>query len=129
MEVFFLLAAVDLLLPLMMLGIGLWMAKRPPARINHFVGYRTPRSMQNGETWLFAQRYCGRLWQRTGLALLPISALLMLCVYGRSEEAALCMGTAICLAQSAAMILAIPATERALRRAFPEEKARKCGKT
>ena len=75
MQTWWMLFAANLLLPLMMLGIGGWFGKHPPRKINHFVGYRTPMSMKNEETWAFAHRACGRLWLRLGAALLPASAL------------------------------------------------------
>ena len=44
MQTWWILFAANLLLPLMMLGIGGWFGKHPPRKINHFVGYRTPMS-------------------------------------------------------------------------------------
>ena len=68
MQTWWMLFAANLLLPLMMLGIGGWFGKHPPRKINHFVGYRTPMSMKNEATWAFAHRACGRLWLRLGAA-------------------------------------------------------------
>ena len=116
MQTWWILFAANLLLPLMMLGIGGWFGKHPPRKINHFVGYRTPMSMQNEATWAFAHRACGRLWLRLGAALLPASALGMLCVLGRGEGTVGAVGAGICLAQCAAMLGSIFFVERALRR-------------
>tara|TARA_B110000003_G_scaffold271561_1_gene305949 strand:+ start:387 stop:737 length:351 start_codon:yes stop_codon:yes gene_type:complete len=35
--------------------------KYPPKKINYFYGYRTRRSMQNNETWSFANKYAAKL--------------------------------------------------------------------
>ena len=49
----------DLLIPLTMILAGAVMCRRSPRRINRFFGYRTRRSMQNPDTWMFAQAYYG----------------------------------------------------------------------
>ena len=35
--------------------------KYPPKKINYLYGYRTRRSMQNYETWYFANKYAAKL--------------------------------------------------------------------
>ena len=40
-----------LLIPLMMIGIGAFFAKKIPAKINRIYGYRTDISMKNKDTW------------------------------------------------------------------------------
>ena len=92
--------AMDLLIPLVMTGFGRRFMKKPPARINGLWGYRTARSMKSRESWDFAHRYCGRLWYRWGLALVPI--------------------TLLCLGQLVPLVAAIPPTEAALKRNFDE---------
>lgn len=42
---------------------------KPPRKINHLYGYRTPRSMRNQEIWDFAQHQSARLMMRSGLIL------------------------------------------------------------
>ena len=76
--------AMDLLIPAAMAGCGRLLLKRPPKRINAAFGYRTARSMKTQESWDFAQAYCGKLWFRWGLALLPLSAVPLLLVLGRN---------------------------------------------
>ena len=39
----------DLLIPLLMIGLGRLFMKRPPKRINGIYGYRTKRSMKTQE--------------------------------------------------------------------------------
>ena len=72
----------DLLIPLVMLFAGRMMQHHPPRKINFVLGYRTARSMKNRETWVFAHRECGRLWQRWGWVELIATVVLMLLFLG-----------------------------------------------
>lgn len=74
------------LIPLTMLGIGIWFEKNPPAGINAVMGYRTKRSMKNQETWDFAQRFLGTLWKKIGKVLFVISIVTTVALYGKSED-------------------------------------------
>ena len=69
--VFMLLA--DIMIPLVMIIFGRVFIKSPPKNINDMYGYRTTMSMKNTDTWNFAHKYCGRLWFKTGMIILPIS--------------------------------------------------------
>lgn len=71
----------DLLIPTVMMLAGYMMRKHCPKQINRVVGYRTARSMKNMDTWKFAHDYCGRLWQRIGAFLLPLSVLIHIPFY------------------------------------------------
>lgn len=44
------LSICNLLIPIIMLGIGLMFEKTSPGKINQFYGYRTRRSMLNQDT-------------------------------------------------------------------------------
>ena len=57
----------DMLIPVIMVGIGLLFVKRPPRIINGAFGYRTRMSMKNEKTWRFAHQYFGRLWLLIGI--------------------------------------------------------------
>jgi len=69
---------VNLLIPFMMIGFGKYFTKTAPKEINMIFGYRTTMSMKNKDTWVFAHKYCGRLWYITGMIMFPISVILML---------------------------------------------------
>lgn len=56
----------DLLIPVLMILSGKAMQNHCPKNINGMIGYRTPRSMKNMDTWKYAHEYCGGLWQKTG---------------------------------------------------------------
>lgn len=111
---------MDLLIPLMMIGIGRLFMKRPPKRINGIYGYRTKRSMKTQETWDFAHRYLRYLWFKIGLVLIPLSALPLIFVYGKDIELIGTVGAVVTLFEIVPMIVPIFPTERALKENFDE---------
>ena len=108
----------DLLIPGTMIGIGSYYKKKAPAEINAFVGYRTRLSMQNRETWEYAHHFFGRLWQISGLILLPLTVLGMLLLWGAERETVSWWGGGYCLIQLLVMVGCIFPTEVALHRKF-----------
>ena len=104
---------MDLLIPLLMVGLGKLLAKHPPKRINGIYGYRTKRSMKTQETWDFAHRYLGNLWFRLGLVLIPLSALPLIFVYGKDIEQIGIVGAVVTLFEIVPMIVPVFPTERA----------------
>ena len=66
------------ILPLLTISIGYIMFNYPPKKINHFVGYRTFRSMKNENNWIFANKYCGKSWIIIGIIMLIITIILFL---------------------------------------------------
>ena len=109
-----------LLTPATMIGFGKYFMKGGPKQINGVFGYRTPRSMKNKETWRFAHQYSGKIWHRSRLALLPVSIVVMLFVYGKSVDMTGIAGLIIVIVQMVVMICAIPFTEAALKRNFDD---------
>ena len=59
----------NLIIPLIMISGGWFMWKHTAERGDGAYGYRSKRSMQSEETWLYANRFCGKLWFRVGLLL------------------------------------------------------------
>ena len=57
---------------LLLCGLFMWIAGRPQ-RINWLAGYRTPRATKNQDTWVFANRYFGKLSMLSGLITLTFS--------------------------------------------------------
>ena len=51
--------------------VGFVMYRFPPKKINFFVGYRTPKSMDSQENWDFSQKYAASEMIKSGFALLP----------------------------------------------------------
>lgn len=109
---------MNLLIPSTMLGFGARFLRHPPKRINSLFGYRSSRSMQNGDTWLFAHHCIGRIWLIAGAALLVLSAIAMLPLYGPDTESVGVFGGVLCGAQVLVMFLTILPVEIRLKRTF-----------
>lgn len=117
---------VDMTVPLIMIVFGILFLKKPPKNINELFGYRTTMSMKNIDTWDFAHKYCGRLWLRLGLALMPLSVIAMIFVIGDEESAATAaVGSAVCVVQIVALMVSIIPTENALKKTFDENGIRR----
>ena len=69
------------IIPTLITLIGFLMYKRPPKKVNWFVGYRTRKSMKNEKVWEKANRYCGKLWIIIGLIMIIVTILLNIIVY------------------------------------------------
>lgn len=113
------------MMPLILVGIGHYMAKGHLKEINWAFGYRTFRATRNKETWNFAQALSGRLMRNFGLASLAVSVVAILLVSGQDEAI---LGPAITVVmglQFTPIILAIILTERALRQNFEKDGRRK----
>lgn len=111
---------IVLLIPAIMLVFGRRFSKRAPKKINYLFGYRTGRSMKNQETWEFAHHLIGRLWLRTGVVLMPVSAAAMAAVAGRDTDTVSVWGTIAVLVQTVILVLTVIPVERALKKNFDE---------
>lgn len=109
---------MDLFIPITMIVFGKLSLNYTPKEINRLIGYRTKMSMKNKDTWVFAHKYCGKLWYVCGLILLPVSAVAMLFVIGKNENIVGITGGIVCAIQIILMIVAIILTEIALKRNF-----------
>lgn len=116
---------MDLLIPLTMIGFGSFFVKHAPNEINGVFGYRTNMSMKNRDTWGFAHQYCGAIWLRWGMIMLPCTVIALLFVLGREDDVVGIVGGAISLIHLLPMVGSIVATERALRKNFDEHGIRK----
>lgn len=119
------LLVMDLLFPAIMIGIGKSFQKAAPKDINPIYGYRTAMSMKNRDTWEFAHHYCGRLWFRMGLVLLPVNLIPMLLVIWESRELVNIVGSVLCAIDTVIIIATIFPTEAALKRTFDKDGNRK----
>lgn len=116
---------MDLLIPFTMIGFGKYFLKTAPKEINAVFGYRTTMSMKNKDTWLFAHKYCGKIWYKVGLIMLPISFVIMLFVIGRTKDIIGMVGGIVCFVQMIPLVGTIIPTERALKMNFDENGNRK----
>ena len=116
---------VGLLCPVIMIAAGISFLKAAPKKINSVYGYRTELSMKNQDTWEFAHKYCGKVWLRGGLILLPVAVIPMLLVIGKSTEIVGIVGSIIGTLGVVVLIASIFPTESALRKNFDERGNRK----
>lgn len=115
----------NLLIPLLMVIAGRMMYRHTPKSINGIYGYRTKMSMKNEETWKFAHDYCGRLWQKAGLAALVLSAVVQFPFLRASEAVVGTVGGIISFAQVILLLCTILPVERALRANFDQDGRRR----
>lgn len=116
---------MDLMIPFMMIIFGKYFLKNAPKEINAVFGYRTAMSMKNNATWEFAHKYCGKLWYRWGLAMLPISVAAMLPVVGKSAGITGSVGGIICVIQTVFLVGSVFPTEKALKDNFDRDGKRR----
>ena len=110
-----------LLVPVIILIIGLIFLKVQVKDINGLMGYRTPMSTKNQETWDFANRYFPKVWIVMSIGMLVITLLCWLILIKQSIAVAEKMATAITLVQTALLFLSIIPCEIALKKNFDKD--------
>lgn len=115
----------DMLIPALMAGVGYWFLKRPPKEINPMFGYRTPMSMKNKDTWIFAHKYIGKLWYLFGCAFVPITFFVMFLTIGKDTDTVGTVGGILCFVQMIVLLGCIVPTEKALKKTFDHEGKRR----
>lgn len=113
------------MIPLTMLLLGAWFAKKPPTGINSVVGYRTKRSMKSQKAWDFAQKYMGSLWKKWGAILFIPSVIATVAVIGQSEDVIGNVTLVLVHVQTVLLIASTYPVERALKANFDEDGKRK----
>lgn len=109
----------NLLMPAVMIGIGRQYEAKPPHKNDGLSGYRTKRSMKNQDTWDFAQAYMGKVWQKAGWVLLPLTVLgQALTLFCPTIESMCMWSLAPTTVEVTALIATIFPVERALKRTF-----------
>lgn len=115
----------NLLIPATMIITGYFMYKKQPKDINGVIGYRTPMSSKNMDTWKFAHDYCGRLWLKIGIILLVPSIIVQI-PFANSDENTVGILTLIIEGVQLVFLLgSILPVERALKRTFDKNGKRR----
>ena len=109
---------MDLLIPLTMVVFGKMFMTKSPKNINVVFGYRTTMSMKNKDTWEFAHKYCGKLWLKCGLVLLPLSIVPLIFTFNKGTDIIGTVGGIVCVVQLILPIGSIFPTEAALKKTF-----------
>ena len=107
----------SLIMPVLMVVFGKMLKKNPPKKINGLYGYRSTRSSKNMDTWKFAQEYCGGIWVKFGIVLMPLS-LVVLLFTDRSYNFISVIVILIYFVQIAVLFVSVFLTERALKKRF-----------
>ncbi|MBQ7821824.1 MAG: SdpI family protein [Clostridia bacterium] len=115
----------DMMIPVLMTVFGLIFMHRVPVKINSIYGYRTRRSMKNKDTWAFAHKHIAKSWLRVGIITAVLSFIILLMLYGKSEETVGNIGLAVCIVQIAVMVISIIPTEVALHKTFDSDGKRR----
>ncbi len=110
----------DLIIPLTMIRFGRLFLTQAPKNINATFGYRTAMSMKNKDTWEFAHKYCGKLWFRCGLILLPLSVIPLLFVLNKDITTVANVGLIVAAVQLILLIGSIFPTEATLKKTFDQ---------
>ena len=116
---------INLLLPFTMIGFGKYFLKTAHKNINTVFGYRTSMSMKNKDTWIFAHKYCGKIWFISGLIMLPLSVIVMMFVFGGLENVVGTVGAVLCGIQFIPILISIILTEKALNKTFDKNGIRR----
>ena len=111
------------IMSLTMIGFGFLLGKKPPKEINSVIGYRSPMSTKNRNTWEFAHKYSGKMWIRSGVITAIISIVLALTLQSSSSYNQLMV--ALVYIQIATLLSVIPFTEIALRKTFDKNGVKK----
>ena len=118
---FIFILCIAAVLPALMIFFGIFFKYRPPKNINGICGYRTARSMQNQETWDFAQAYYAKISLLAGIIMLIPSIVLMFVFRQDYDFASLWI---VCVQAVVICLLIIP-VEKALKKDFDEYGLRK----
>ena len=112
-----------LLIPALMILSGRMMKTCCAKKRSFLLGYRTRLSGKSQESWTFANRYCGGLYEKIGWWSVPASILYLLCFLKASRDTGELAVEGLLLAQCALLLLPILPTQRKLREKFGDPEA------
>ena len=108
-------------IPIIMIFLGKYMLSTGYKQISDWVGYRTEFAKKNMDTWVFAQKYYGRLLYKPGFICLIFVLIVMLSLLGKSDDAVAIGGAVAEIVPVGYMLIVIIPTERALKRTFNKD--------
>lgn len=110
-----------MLIPAILFLFGKFFSKDVPMGINAFCGYRTKRSMKNENTWIFANKYWGKLAAKLAVLSAAITVRTMALVYNGDESAVTAVASIVAAIQVVLLIISVILTEKALKSTFDQE--------
>lgn len=108
----------NLFIPLIMLVVGTLLFIFPPKKINNFIGYRTTRSMQSLEAWMFAQKHSGLIMAIVGLIMLIVTIVIYIPYYEAKETTISTLALIFTFVQLIVIMGSVMPTEIALKKKF-----------
>jgi len=112
---------VVLVMSATMIGFGLLFSRHSPKKINFVLGYRSPMSMKNAETWEFGNVRSGKILWRTGCVLLVGSLITLFAIMSSDVSVIRIAGIAIIIVHAVLIFASVILTEIALRKNFDRE--------
>lgn len=109
----------SIIFPLICIIFGTKARKNPPKTISKSTGYATALSMQSKEAWDFAHKFIGNLWQKGGIILLVISAIIGYSTQFVDKGKAETIVMSLIIVQIALMGASVYPTEKKLAKLFP----------
>lgn len=106
--------------PIIMIIIGAAFKNGNPKNINALSGFRTADSMKSEAAWRFANKYCGTLWFKAGLIVLPVNIIIMFLIRYAGIDAMSFGALILSIADIIVMISAVIRTQKALKKRFNE---------
>jgi len=125
MDIRLILIIVIFVMSFTMIVFGLLFDKHVPRNINFVLGYRSPRSMKNQDTWTFANVYAGRRLWITGVILLISSLIAILLTLNSDISVMRTVGIVIIIVHAIMIFGVAIATEITLRKNFDKQGNRK----
>lgn len=119
MMLFIISLITTVLFSLTMIIFGLIFVKKAPKKINYLYGYRTPMSMKNKATWVFAHKYAGKVWIISGIINLVVSVIITIILKDIKRFNIFML--MLIFMQIIILLLVIPLTEVALRKKFDKD--------
>lgn len=121
MEIFWASYIGLMLIPAFTLLAGIVMWKYAPTHLHTFVGFRTERAMQDGETWKYANTTAGRLLVKYGVMILVISAVLPVFFLNAPDASFQALTIVLLCTQVCVIVVCLVATQIMLVRKYPKD--------
>nr|WP_321010480.1 SdpI family protein [Eisenbergiella sp.] len=115
----------NLLIPITLIAGGKIMQRHPPKSVNCICGYRTSMSMKNEDTWIFAQKTCGKLWWKLSWFVLVPSVIIQFPFYKSDEDVIGLVGGILCTVQCVILVASVYPVEKALKKYFNKDGTRR----
>lgn len=115
----------NLLVPITLIAGGKIMQRHPPKSVNCICGYRTSMSMMYEDTWIFAQKTCGKLWWKLGWIVLVPSVIIQFPFYKSDEDVIGLVGGILCTVQCVILVASVYPVEKALKKYFNKDGTRR----